>query len=163
MGLAADAGGLEGDGAAAAEGIADARDAAEAALAEFADEFGEGAGGGAEVGVDFFPGFRRRAVDVFRAVAEGDLLVVGEAEEDAAFEGGAEVLEDGFEAGFFLLVGFGAPGGGVGFVFGGFARGGEFEDFLGLEALEAAEQAVVIEGEQGEEAGAVGLGIVGGG
>jgi len=55
VGLAADAGGLEGDGAAAAESIPHARDAAEAELAKFADKLGDGAGGGAEVGVDFFP------------------------------------------------------------------------------------------------------------
>jgi hypothetical protein len=56
LGLAADAGGLEGDGTAAAEGIANAWDAAEAALAEFCYEFGDGGGAGAEVGVDIFPG-----------------------------------------------------------------------------------------------------------
>jgi hypothetical protein len=55
---------------------------------------------------------------------------------DTAFEGGSEVLEDGFEAGFFLLVGGVAPEEGEGFVFFGFVRGGEFEEFLGLEAFE---------------------------
>lgn len=56
VGFAADAGCLEGDGAAAAEGIADAGDAAKAFLAELGHEFAELGGIGAEVGVDLFPG-----------------------------------------------------------------------------------------------------------
>lgn len=40
---------------------------------------------------------------------------------------------------------------------------GEFEDLLDFESFETAQQAVVIHGQQGEEAGAVGLGVLGGG
>ena len=57
-GLAADAGGLERNRAAAAEAIADARSVAEGALAELLDQFGKAGGSGAEVGIDLRPSRR---------------------------------------------------------------------------------------------------------
>ena len=87
VGLAADAGGFERDGAAAAKGIAHAGDSPEARLPELGDKLRNGAGGGAEVGVDFFPTLWGRTVYLLRPVAEGDLLIVGKAGEDGEFEG----------------------------------------------------------------------------
>ena len=69
-GLAADAGGLEGNGTAAAEAVADARRVAEGALAELLDQFGKAGGRGAEMGIDLRPSAAvDGAVDVFRALA----------------------------------------------------------------------------------------------
>lgn len=73
-GFAADAGGLEGDGAAAAEGIAHARRVAEGAPAEFLDEFRKAGGGRAEVSVEFRPRLSGGADHIFRALAMSDAL-----------------------------------------------------------------------------------------
>jgi hypothetical protein len=164
VGLATDAGGLEGYGAAAAEGIADPGSASEAFLAELGHEFAELGCGGAEVGVDLFPGFRRGAGDLLGAVAEGDLFVVGKAGEDGEFklaEGGGEF--------FFALASVGGRGGAFP---GGFEVGvglelgvsGLLEDaLLGFDPFEAGAEAFVIHRHDGEEAGTVSLRVIGGG
>jgi len=86
-----------------------------------------------------------------RFASRGGVFEAGEVAEegDEGFAVGPVVFDFGFEAG---AAAVGSP---VGL--------GEFEKLLGLGALEAAEQAVVIKGEQGEEAVAVGLWVVGGG
>ena len=83
-GLAADAGGLEGNGTAAAEAITHAGRVAEGALAELLDEFRQAVGCGAEVGVDFRPSRGRGAGDVLRALAVFDAIRVRQ-----GIEGGA--------------------------------------------------------------------------
>jgi len=73
--------GLEGDAAAAAEGVADAGSVAEAPLAQFMDQFREAVRLRSQMRVDRLPGRLRGAGDLFGAHAIGKLPVVAHAVE----------------------------------------------------------------------------------
>ena len=149
---------LEGDRAAAAEGVPDARHMAEASRSQLGHQLGQRGGAGSQMAVDDLPGFGGGAVNLFRAVAVFEPLVVQDAQEDPFLKVLPLLLGDPLLESGLLFIRFRRK-------IAAARRGRKaFEKLLDGNALRlATQEAFLVHGHEAQEDLAVHFRIVGGG